>query len=495
MAEQVDPRQVYRYADYPPYDPVATRRQTLLKLGLGCVGLSMILFAGVTLAILIITPIWFRSLPTSEQVVWMNRIPMLEAFKPTRVYAVDVLPTAQVDLEAAKTALLNLQTPIPTASSTPLPGPTSLLVTNTPVLGPLAATPTRLPPTAIALLPTASPTPTLPPTPLPTQIPAPVAYQGQGFRFIKQTWNTCGPANLTQALLYLGWQGTKEQVIDYLKPNVEDRNVSPWEMVNYVNDYLNAQRNVPIRALMRVGGDMNLIKRLVANNFGVILEKGYFVAGEGWMGHYLTVQGYDDTRREMHGLDTYLGDRWEAYDTLDERWQQFNRLFIVLYPQDRERELATVLGPYQDPTYGVRAALAKAQEEANLRPENPFAWFNIGSAYTLLGDYKNAARAFDLARSVGEQLPFRMLWYQFTMYEAYYNVGQYGEVEALAQATLGTSSDLEESHYWRGMALAAQGNTDGAIRAFQRALTINPKFTPARDRLAEVRNGTFRKPV
>ena len=92
-----------------------------------------------------------------------------------------------------------------------------------------------------------------------------------------------------------------------------------------------------------------MIKRLVTNKFAVILETGYVVAGEGWMGHYLTVVGYDDGQREFHGLDTYLGDDKdnlgirEKYDDLDQRWQQFDRVYIVVYTKDREPELAADL--------------------------------------------------------------------------------------------------------------------------------------------------------
>lgn len=514
------------YGPYYPEEPDPTladegpRRINFLKWGLGCAGLTMILFAGITMLVLIITPIWFRGLPTSEQVIWINRIPLLEGLKPTRVYNAELLPTKLSDDQAVK-ALLETPDPgatdgpdmaggvlaagddpgagqavrTPTATATrSTPAPTSILATDTPVLAPLLATPTLIPTRAAALLPSPTTTATLPPPPIATQIPAPPSYQAVGYKFVKQTWNTCGPANLTQALNYMGWPGSKEQVIDYLKPTTEDRNVSPWEMVNYVNEYLNKEK--AIKAIMRYGGDMNLLKRLVSNGFGVIIEKGYFVAGEGWMGHYLTLQGYDDSRGQMHGLDTYLGDRWEDYSELDTRWQQFNRVFLVLYPADRDRELASVLGPYHDVNYGYRMALSRAREEASEAPDNPYTWFNLGTSYTLLGDFSRAADAFDRARDnrAGDGLPWRMLWYQFAPYEAYYNDGQYNEVLSLAEATLNTSADLEESHYWRGMALAALDDTNGAARAFQKALNINPRFWPASDRLNEVKNGTFRPP-
>ncbi len=233
----------------------------------------------------------------------------------------------------------------------------------------------------------------------------------------------------------------------------------------------------------------------------MILEKGYWVANEGWMGHYLTIIGYDDNQGLLHGLDTYLGDGEdklglaEKYQAIDELWQQFNRQYIVVYPVEREGELATLLGPQADLSYNVQYALSKAREEASSDPGNPFAWFNLGSSYVMLGQYKEGTLAFDRARNVGAQLPWRMLWYQFTPYEAYYNVGNYAEVLALAQATLGTTLYVEETYYWQGMALAAQGRTAKAIEAFKQTLKLNPNFWPAQDRLNQLQDGTFRPPV
>ncbi len=73
-------------------------------------------------------------------------------------------------------------------------------------------------------------------------------------------------------------------------------------------------------------------------------------------------------------------------------------------------------------------------------------------------------------------------------------MGDFNQVISLAEATLGTSSDLEESHYWRGMALAAQGDTNGAEAAFEHALSLNTISTPAQLSLDQLKNGTFQPP-
>ncbi|MGB2773681.1 MAG: tetratricopeptide repeat protein, partial [Anaerolineae bacterium] len=81
------------------------------------------------------------------------------------------------------------------------------------------------------------------------------------------------------------------------------------------------------------------------------------------------------------------------------------------------------------------------------------------------------------ARQLG--LPWRMLWYQFGPFAAYSEVGRHAEVLALADATLRTTTDVEELHYWRGRALAALGDPEGARQAFARAVALNPGYAAA----------------
>jgi tetratricopeptide (TPR) repeat protein len=348
-----------------------------------------------------------------------------------------------------------------------------------------------LPPTATAALPTLAP----------TQLPVPSAAFATNIKFVQQEWNNCGPANLTQVLRKYGWTGTQKDAAAYLKPWSEDKNVSPWQMVSFVN---NNSESFGLRAIYRIGGTLQLLKLLVANDFGVIIEKGHIIAEQGWMGHYLTMNGYDDSLRTFYGMDTNLGPGRDgkgqpfAYDELDRRWQQFNRLFIVVYPTTREAELAKLLGGYIDDAWAIQAALNIAKQEASASGgANPYVWFNLGTALSLQGKYDDAAIAFDKARQI--ELEFRFFWYQFEQYDAYYNIGRFDDILLLTQTTLQSASDgrgvgLEEQHYWRGMVFAAQGNTEEAIKEFEIALDWNKNFYPAAEYLAQVQNGSFKPP-
>jgi tetratricopeptide (TPR) repeat protein len=93
-----------------------------------------------------------------------------------------------------------------------------------------------------------------------------------------------------------------------------------------------------------------------------------------------------------------------------------------------------------------------------------------------------AAQAYDRARQIG--LPWRMLWYQFGPFTAYYAVGRYQEMVALADATLSTADNIEELYYWKGMALKAEGDLAGARQAWQRAVQLNKNYRAPADALA-----------
>ena len=85
--------------------------------------------------------------------------------------------------------------------------------------------------TAVSRLP-----PTFTPPPPPTPIPIPPAARIQNARHEFQTWNNCGPATLAMTLSVFSLNLTQKDTAPVLKPNPEDRNVSPSEMTAYVNE-------------------------------------------------------------------------------------------------------------------------------------------------------------------------------------------------------------------------------------------------------------------
>jgi tetratricopeptide (TPR) repeat protein len=357
----------------------------------------------------------------------------------------------------------------------------------------------------VAASPTTAPTDSASPTPTateppPTLVPAsqsntssqigvqtvslPASARMYGFTQLKQTWNNCGPANLTQALSYYGWTHDQSFAASYLKPNREDKNVNPWELVQFVNE------QTQLRAVTRMGGDLNLLKAFIAAQIPIIIETGYMPEGYDWIGHYQTIVAYDDLQKDVYIYDTYLGSGdsgeglAESYDSFNENWKHFNRTFIVIYEPNRENEVRQILGDRADPQQAAQYALQMAKEDLQANPRDVFAWFNEGTSYTKLGEYEEAASAYDQARREGA-LPWRMIWYQFGPFEAYFNTGRYDEVMALVNINLTNGAQyVEETYYWQGRVLEAEGNIAGARSAFQQALSHNSRYADARDALS-----------
>jgi hypothetical protein len=423
--------------------------------------------------------------PLYERVDWYisyNYTQIYRRFNPPE--EVRFIPQQQIEMavQATLSAMTASAGATPTSTPTPLP-PTNTHPPTETVLPTATVTPSATH--------TPSPTPTLTPTLTPTPVPDFVSLTGVKNEI--ETRNNCGPATLAMALSYWGWQGNQTVPQAVLRPNprVDDKNVMPSELKNYVHNFTD------LRALVRVGGDLEMMKRLIAAGFPVIIEKGHITTG--WIGHYILLTGYDDSSRQFISQDSLIVSpnvRVPYEDLIDLWWRHFNYLYLVIYPPEREAEILDLLGPHADQEFNFQAAVEYAMQEIKEKTgrELFFAWYNMGSSLTGLGDYMGAAAAFDVA--YGEVYPslpqgvrpWRVPWYQTDVYEAYYETGRYHDVIQLADATLVAtgSAVLEETFYWRGMAKHASGDYDGAISDFRQAYRLNPNSTPALDRLQEL---------
>ena len=349
-------------------------------------------------------------------------------------------------------------------------------------------TETPLPTDAPTITPTTefTPTPTIEPTPTATLVPLPRSVLLEGVQVEYQKANNCGPANLSMLLNFWGWTGDQTVTEQVLKPFIKDRNVMPYEMLDYV------QTQTEYNGIVRYGGDLETVKRLVASGFPVLIERGYINAQEGWMGHYGLIVGYDDDAQEVTIPDTYLGVIKVSYADMNRYWAQFDKIYLVVFPNERAQEVYDILGPQMDAAYNLQHAFDQVQ--ANLfnqtGAELYFAWFSRGSILVEMQDNWGAAQSFDEAFKVYATLPekdrpWRMLWYQTGPFFAYYNMGRYQDVLSLATQTLTEAKEdaLPESWVWKGRAEVMLGMRDEAIASFRRALYWHPDWWVAKDAL------------
>lgn len=345
---------------------------------------------------------------------------------------------------------------------------------STPIPSTPFATFTPEPPTATPLA-TIAPTSTLPPLPKQVSLPLP-QYEQQGI-------NNCGPATLAMTLRMYGWKGNQYDIAKIVKPIDKDRNVNPDELRYYILNEAGW-----LRAEFRVAGNLDLLKRLLAANYPVIIEEASTLNPQDangpnddlWDAHYLLINGYDDATQTVTAQDPLRGaDKKIAYDQLMGDWKPFNYVYMVIYlPQD-EGEVISILGNNWDADQNRKNAMEIAQAAVTADANDKFAWFNLGSNLVYFDRYKEAAQAYDKAYTLG--LPQRMTRYQFGPFFAYYNNDQ---IDYLLQLTENTYKPIngyyaEEALLWHGYGLYRKGDYEGALKDWQKALDVHPGYHDA----------------
>jgi tetratricopeptide (TPR) repeat protein len=293
-----------------------------------------------------------------------------------------------------------------------------------------------------------------------------------------QTWNNCGPATLAMTLSYYGSELSQAETGAALRGHLDDKNVSPAELISFA-------RAQGFQARLLVNGNAEQLRRLIDAGVPVLIETWLDPEDAGGMGHYRLIVGYDDEVGSWIAYDSYVGSNpvgssdayqgiWLPYEETEALWRLFNRTAVVIFQADDLATVDAILGPVGDEQSMWEASVELAQTEIEQDVEDAFAWFNLGTGLTALGQFTDAAAAYDRAQQLG--LPWRMLWYQFGPFEAYFHAGRHQDVINLAASTLSPDVQIEELLYWRSRSLRALGDIAGSDRAWQSARQLNPTY-------------------
>jgi len=201
----------------------------------------------------------------------------------------------------------------------------------------------------------------------------------------------------------------------------------------------------------------------------------------------LLVNGYDDVTETFITQNSFVSPDWKvSYSQLDNDWQSFNRVYILIFRPEQQPLVESILGDNWDVDKNRQQALQAAQVETQNNPQNAFAWFNVGSNLVYFERYEEAAQAYDKAREIG--LPMRMLRYQFGPFLAYFHAGRNDDLLALTEYALKVTANSEETLLWQGWGLYRQGKTQQALENFQKALEARPGYGDAQYAIQFVQN-------
>jgi tetratricopeptide (TPR) repeat protein len=291
--------------------------------------------------------------------------------------------------------------------------------------------------------------------------------------------NNCGPTTTSIMLSYYNIELPQLTVANVLKPNPEDKNVSPAEVAAYV-------RQQGLGAFIGVNGDIALIERLLAAGFPVMVEQ--WMHYDGGVGHYRAARGYSSDKQLILQEDTFLGpDTWRSYEEFNQDWAYFNNTYLVFYPPEEEQRVAGLIGGDWDATTMWQRALETFSQQ-----DNGFALYGKAEALHQLGRDGEAIRFYEQAIARG--LPQRYLWYRFGYFEALNKVGQYHKTLDFSQAILAAMEFSEDIRYHRAMAYKALGQREKAQQELLLALSDNPNYVPAQIELSATSSGQRSSP-
>ncbi|HYD35705.1 MAG TPA: C39 family peptidase [Vitreimonas sp.] len=315
-------------------------------------------------------------------------------------------------------------------------------------------------------------------TPDTTAPPVPTSHTIPTMSHMYQKLNNCGPSSVAMAASSYDITFDQFAAAEVLKGNDKDKNVSPTELVAF----LSTQH---LSAIHRVNGTPAQIEALVAQGIPVIVEQWLEKRGTGELvGHYRVVRGYNRQRQLFITNDSFNGPNFTIpYAQFEEWWRPFNRTYIPVYRPDQAETVRTILGSDWEVAANWQRASQQAQQDIQNHNDG-YAYFNAGITAVALEKYPEAVAAFNKALTFS--FPEHFLWYQFDLFEAYFQVGEYDKVLELTDHLLKEAGEVEEARYYRGLVFEHQGEIEKAKAEAQKAVTANPRYQPAQDLLTRL---------
>jgi hypothetical protein len=331
--------------------------------------------------------------------------------------------------------------------------------------------------------------PTLSVSPLATIFPSPISLKPVGSSALLpliphtyQTFNNCGPANLSMILGFYGVKTNQQEIADEIRPyqhpkgKNDDKTMFLEEFANYVVGF-------DLSSVVRVAGSIDIVKQFLANGLPVVTKQLLHLGED--PGHYRIVRGFDEENQVLVCDDSYDGpNRKISYDSFLKLWQPFNYAYIVVFPPSEKFTVEAILEEI-DPKLSHRKAVERALKEIEKDPENIYPYFNLSTSYYHLDDYAKTVEFFE---KVEERLPDKMLWYQIEPILAYQKLGDFERVFKLTEKVFASGNPaFSELYQVRGEIYLSQNEKEKARAEFEKAILYNKNYQPAQEALSNLK--------
>jgi tetratricopeptide (TPR) repeat protein len=297
-----------------------------------------------------------------------------------------------------------------------------------------------------------------------------------GAKWVPQTFNNCGPATTSMVLQYFGFTVDQNETKSHLRSNSDDKNVFTDEIAKYLKtDY-------GIDSKLLYGGDIQLLKKLLANGFYIVIEDWLHPNED--IGHTTIIRGFDDEQGVLIADDSYIGVNitYPYEQFMKYQWKPFNYEYLPVYKSDSSELLQEIIGEAWDTKVMYQQTAQAARNDIAKNDKDMYAWFNLGTSLYALELYGEARQAFEKSRAIG--WPKRMLWYQIEPIQTYNSLAEYQKAIELADIALSSNDSFAEMHLEKAIAYKGLGKKQEAREEVDRALFFAPNLKRAQDFLA-----------
>ncbi|GGM06466.1 C39 family peptidase [Deinococcus aerophilus] len=184
---------------------------------------------------------------------------------------------------------------------------------------------------ALLLLLTAAPARAATPSAAP-----PPGYVLSGMPLVRQSYNACGPASITQVLRYYGLKADMAEVSRHTRPT-ERSYMTAQAIVDFAPQ-------VGLEARLYAHGSLDTVRAAIRNGLPLIALQSHITASGQVVPHWRVVVGYDDAAKQAYLMDPLLGYVAMGYADFARVWADQRGQFAVMYPPSYAATVKRVIG-------------------------------------------------------------------------------------------------------------------------------------------------------
>jgi SUMO ligase MMS21 Smc5/6 complex component len=304
-----------------------------------------------------------------------------------------------------------------------------------------------------------------------------------GLSHVNQTFNNCSSVALMINLSRWGIVDTQEKIKEATRPwnnangNNDDKSVNLFELALY------ASSTYGLVTYVRPNGDIDLLKKFVANDIPVLTRTLMYPKDD--IVHYRVIHGYDEKRKIVVESDGVGGkDVPYSYDDWMHLWKDFNYEYLIIVPTKKKQLVEKILGDDLNEEIAWGKAKERAQKELSVNSGDLRANYNLITALYYLHDYENVISEFEKIES---KLTRRKLWYQHEPIYAYFNVGNNERVIKMVDYIENDNNkSISELYILKGKILEKRGDKGSARKEYEKAVYYNKNLIEANESLSSL---------